>query len=95
MATKRDSEPYTMEITKQLDLSTADEKAIARFRDNPFADEDQIIAMAVGSHVTARERIIIYWLRWRQFVQSLYREGSAESPVRTEEVTRRYRIMPE
>lgn len=94
MATRRDSEPYTMEITKQLDLSTADEKAIARFRDNPFADEDEIIAAAVGSHI-ARDRIIIYWLRWRQFVQTLYREGGSDAPVRTEEITRRYRVMPE
>lgn len=95
MATKRDFEPYTMEITKQLDLSVADERAVARFRENAFADEDAIVALAVGSHV-ARDRIIIYWARWRQFVQSLAREvGGPDTPVRTEEVTRRYRIQPE
>lgn len=99
MATKRGQfEPYTMEITKQLDLSEADEKAVAKFRDNPFGDEDAILQMTIGPTVTATERIIL-WARWRQFVQRILvvaaREGgSPDTPLRTEEVTRRYRIQP-
>lgn len=97
MAEYREFEPYTMEITKQLDLSEADERAVERFRENPFGDEDEILRMALGPDLTSAQRIIL-WARWRQFVQriALVREAaSPDTPIRTEEITRRYRIQPE
>lgn len=89
-------QPYTMEITKQLDLSEADDKAVAAFRDNPFGDEDAIMQMTIGPHLLQAERIIL-WARWRQFVQRISagaQAGGVDSPVRTDEVTRRYRVQP-
>src|SRR4051812_44224190 len=97
MATKQ-FQPYTIEITKQLDASEADEKAVAKFRDNPFGDEDAILRLTIGPHLESTERVIL-WARWRQFVQRISLEtpaaaGGLETPVRTEEITRRYRIQP-
>ena len=90
-------EPYTMEITKQLDLSEADERAVANFRNNPFGDEDQIMQMALGPNLSAARQIIL-GARWRQFVQRIeWRQpggDQAGGPLRTEEITRRYRIQP-
>jgi len=89
-------QPYTIEITKQLDISEADERAVERFRDDPFGDEDAILRLTIGPQMASTERVIL-WARWRQFVQriSLATQGvTPETPVRTEEVTRRYRIQP-
>lgn len=90
-----DFEPYTIEITKQLDLSEADEQAVRRFREDAFSDEDPILRMTVGPQLSQARRVIL-WARWRQFVQRIQlrtsADGSADTPLRTEEVTRRYRI---
>jgi len=85
-------EPYTIEITKQLHLSEADERARATFRAKAFEDEDSIINMAIGPGVNAERRIL--WARFGEFVQSISVEGIArEIPVHTEEITRRYRVQ--
>jgi hypothetical protein len=90
-------EPFTMEITKELNLPEADERAVARFRDEAFGDEDAILRMTLGPQLVGAQRIIL-WARWRQFVQRIglaQADSGSDSPSRTEEVTRRYRIAPQ
>jgi hypothetical protein len=98
-------EPFTIEITKKLDLSEADETARANFRGKSFDDEEALLEMVAGPGVVTSD-IIITWGKFQQFPQRIptrmferpLESGAplpSEGPVHTEEITRRYRIIPE
>jgi hypothetical protein len=92
MPIKREYEPYTIEITKKFSSNDTSTRAVERFRDNPFGDEDAILRTVVGSGL-GDARIIITWGKWGQFPQELGLRAQTD-PALTEEVTRHYRVEP-
>jgi len=91
---KKTFEPQTIEVTRKLDLSGLSEESADRLRKKAYDPEssDSILQRVVGPNVEmARLRIIIFWARWLQFVQSLGFEKTSP-PSQTEEVTTHYRV---
>ena len=89
-------QPNTIEITKRLDLSKADEKTMSQMRKNVFADEDSLLRGVLGAGLEAKlPSLRIFWGRFGEFVQSIEIDAlvaSNEGTRRTDEFTRQYRI---
>ena len=93
----RTFQPFTMEITKQLDLAEADDAAVARFRENPFGNEDEILKTMLGPHSGPAEFRILWakFREWRQvigFIEGAPAPAAAATPSITHEYTRKYHV---
>jgi hypothetical protein len=97
---QRNFEPYTIEVTRNLDLSGLSDSAADRLREESSSrGDDAILDRIFGrSSASAGRIVIIEWAKWLQFPQQLpprmQREPGEPAQKSTEELTTRYRVEP-